>query len=72
MSSESKQEPRVIVFPSGTARQFRVQYLASHATGWRKFAVYPRRNQAEACVAKLQAGGYEARMVDYRYFPVAG
>ncbi len=73
-SIETEQRPprRAVVFPAGPARQFRVQYLASAAVGWRRFAAYQRRAQAEACIERLQQGGYEARLVDYRYFPVAG
>jgi hypothetical protein len=70
--SSAAPQLRVVVFPSGPARQFRVQYLASPSTGWQKFAVYPRRTQAQACVDRLQIGGYEARLVENRYFPVAG
>lgn len=77
MSNESKEaegrpQLRAVVFPSGPARHYRVQYLASPSIGWQKFAVYPRRSQAQACMERLQVGGYEARMVENRYFPVAG
>lgn len=60
------------VIPIGVARHVRVQFRGSPAGAWRRFGVYARRSQAEACVARLRAGGYSARLVDFQRMPVAG
>jgi hypothetical protein len=60
------------VIPIGVARQIRVQFRGSPAGGWQRFGVYSQRVQAEACVARLRAGGYSARLLDFRRTPVAG
>src|SRR5690349_21167316 len=64
--------PRVAAAQDGIARQYRVQICTSIAAGWQKFGVYTRRSQAIACVERLQAGGYPARMLDVRVAPAAG
>lgn len=60
------------VIPIGAARQIRVQFRGSPNLDWQRFGVYARRAQAEACVARLKAGGYSARLLDFRRTPVAG
>jgi hypothetical protein len=66
------ESPRVAAAHSGVARQYRVQICTSTAAGWRQFGVYSRRSHAIACVERLQAGGYPARLVDIRVAPAAG
>ena len=60
------------VFPNGSARQLRVQYRTSTANHWSRFGVFSRRSQAVACVDRLRAGGYTARLLEIRVVPVAG
>jgi hypothetical protein len=60
------------VIPIGAARQIRVQFRGTPTLGWQRFGIYARRAQAEACVARLRAGGYSARLLDFRRTPVAG
>jgi hypothetical protein len=66
------ESPRHAAAQDGIARQYRVQICTSTAAGWRKFGVYSRRSQALACVQRLQAGGYPARLLDIRVAPAAG
>ncbi|RIK75464.1 MAG: hypothetical protein DCC68_21090 [Planctomycetota bacterium] len=60
------------VIPIGVARHVRVQFRGSPTGAWRRFGVYSRRSQAVACVDRLRAGGYSARLVDFQRMPVAG
>lgn len=60
------------VFPGGLARQIRVQIRSAAAGRWAQFGVFSRPATARACVARLRAGGYAARIVEIRMTPVAG
>jgi hypothetical protein len=55
----------------GVGRHFRVQFRAATEKDWRMFAVFRRREQAEACVGTLQAQGLTARLVDCDRCPAA-
>ena len=57
--------------PGGIARQYRVQFHDSRAESWQVHATFTSREAAQACLARLLAGGCRARLVDYSRCPTA-
>lgn len=55
----------------GVCRHFRVQFRDAAQQGWRMYAVFRRRDQAEACVDTLHQRGMTARLVDCDRCPTA-
>ena len=60
---------KVVGFPGGLARQFRVQYFDHHELSWRMYATYGHRDAAEECSEQLARAGRQARVVDYALCP---
>jgi len=56
---------------SGMVRHFRVQVHEVKDNGWRMYAAFRRRDQAEDCLGKLHAQGYRTRLVDCDRCPAA-
>jgi hypothetical protein len=55
----------------GICRHFRVQFRDTLQKDWRMYAVFRRRDQAEACVGTLHQRGVTARLVDCDRCPTA-
>jgi nitrogen regulatory protein PII-like uncharacterized protein len=72
-SSKGSYSAQVIasVANPGVGRHFRVQYRDTAHDDWRMYAVFRRRDQAEACLGMLHQRGVTSRLLDCDRCPTA-
>jgi len=60
-----------LVSNPGVVRNFRVQVREGGSSDWHMYSTFPRRSEAESCIAALEVGGIPARLVDCDRCPTA-